>query len=131
MTTTTRPPGPRPSPRPWDPWPGWWTSGGLGAREGALCTLKIFSQHGLKYFHRKAEDDGNSEKPKRFRAARKSMDEEEGFRPYKPPPPSPGRLCGYFLLCQSFILFPFIKHILYTCHEFRRVEYVGKEEKAC
>lgn len=38
---------------------------------------------------RKAEDDGNSEKPKRFRAARKSMDEEEGFRPYKPPPPSP------------------------------------------
>lgn len=39
---------------------------------------------------RKAEDDGNPMKPKRFRAARKSMDEEEGFRPYKPPPPSPG-----------------------------------------
>ena len=39
---------------------------------------------------RKAEDDGNPTKPKRFRAARKSMDEEEGFRPYKPPPPSPG-----------------------------------------
>ena len=39
---------------------------------------------------RKAEDDGNPSKPKRFRAARKSMDEEEGFRPYKPPLPSPG-----------------------------------------
>ena len=40
---------------------------------------------------RKAEDDGNPSRPKRFRAARKSMEEEEGFRPYKPPPPSPGR----------------------------------------
>jgi len=38
---------------------------------------------------RKAEDDGNPSRPKRFRAARKSMDEESGFRPYKPPPPSP------------------------------------------
>ena len=41
---------------------------------------------------RKAEDDGNPSKPKRFRAARKSMDEEEGFRPYKPPLPSPGEI---------------------------------------
>ena len=41
---------------------------------------------------RKAEDDGvNPKKSKRFRAARKSMDEEEGFRPYKPPPPTPGK----------------------------------------
>ena len=39
---------------------------------------------------RKAEDDGNPSRPKRFRAARKSMDEGEGFRPYKPPLPSPG-----------------------------------------
>ena len=41
---------------------------------------------------RKAEDDGNPSKPKRFRAARKSMDEGEGFRPYKPPLPSPGEI---------------------------------------
>ena len=41
---------------------------------------------------RKAEDDGNPSKPKRFRATRKSMDEEEGFRPYKPPLPSPGKI---------------------------------------
>ena len=35
-------------------------------------------------------ESGGMQKPKRFRAARKSMEEEEGFRPYKPPQPSPG-----------------------------------------
>ena len=60
------------------------------------------------------------------------MDEEEGFRPYKPPPPSPGRFMWIFSSVSVFhIISTFIKHILYTCHEFRRVEYVGKEEKAC
>ena len=39
--------------------------------------------------------------------------------------------CGYFLLSVFHIISTFIKHILYICHEFRRVEYVGKEEKAC
>lgn len=33
---------------------------------------------------RKAEDDGNTQKPKRFRAARKSIEETEGVRKFKP-----------------------------------------------
>ena len=41
-------------------------------------------------FYRKAEDEVNSKSPKRFRVARKSLDQEQGFRPYKSQLPSPG-----------------------------------------
>ena len=37
---------------------------------------------------RKATDDGNEKVSKRFRLNRKSMDGEDGFRPFKSPPPA-------------------------------------------
>ena len=60
---------------------------------------------------RKAEDDGNPSRPKRFRAGRQSMEEDSGFRPYKPPPPSPGqcteRTCFESLKMSSKIKYSF------------------------
>ena len=53
-----------------------------------LKTQSIVASFSKRGQVRKAEDDGNEKVPKRFRAGRKSMDEEEGFRPFKTPPPA-------------------------------------------
>lgn len=53
-----------------------------------LSTQSIVESFGKRGQIRKAVDDGNEKVPKRFRAGRKSMDEEEGFRPFKAPPPA-------------------------------------------
>lgn len=49
-----------------------------------LRTMSIVESFGK----RKASDDGNEKVAKRFRLGRKSMDEEEGFRPFKAPQPA-------------------------------------------
>ena len=48
-----------------------------------LSSQSIVESFGKRGKIRKAEDDGNNKVPKRFRAGRKSMDEENGFRPFK------------------------------------------------